>query len=192
MQTDPLAQVVAPAGLDEAVSTESSPVELTMLLTPADTAALAPHGSLGVGQGGDDGEQSAERRELGHFAGPGLERVWDPGVPLLRRGRYILARQPRRALAGTEHHVEHPEYPANTRADGAERRRGRSVVDMDAVERKSWDRMFTRPRSIVTVGGKRRRKPARRTRLLCSSSASVQVRMVLADLGTSHVSPPPE
>ena len=43
-----------------------------MALTPANTAALPPDGSLGVGQRRDNGEQSAERRELGHVAGPEL------------------------------------------------------------------------------------------------------------------------
>ncbi len=162
-----------------------------MVLTPADTAALPVDGSLGVSQGGYDGEQSEERSELGHFAVPGFGGPVDPGVSALRLLHYILVATAPKGLVGTKHHVEHPKYPANTRADVAERRRGRSVVDVDAVGSKSWDRMFTRPRSIV-VGGKRRRKPARRVRLLCTSSASVQVRMELADLGTSHVSPPPE
>ncbi|TBU35661.1 hypothetical protein BD311DRAFT_744370 [Dichomitus squalens] len=49
-----------------------------------------------------------------------------------------------RALVRREHHTEHSEYPANNREEGAERRRGRSVVDVDGVGNRSWDSLFPR------------------------------------------------
>ena len=42
------------------------------MLTPANTTALSPDGSLSVGDGGENRQEGTERRELGHLGGPGL------------------------------------------------------------------------------------------------------------------------
>lgn len=48
-------------------------------------------------------------------------------------------RRLRRSFAGTSITDEQLEYPQNTRAGEAERRRRRSVVDTDKVAQRSWD-----------------------------------------------------
>lgn len=56
-----------------------------MLLTPTDAAALSPDWRLSRDDGGEDSEEGTERRELGHFAVPGLVE-WDD-VLGFHRGR---------------------------------------------------------------------------------------------------------
>lgn len=58
-------------------------------------------------------------------------------TPVSCRGRYIDGAQ--ESLAGSRITDEQLECPANTRADGAERRRERSVAEADMVGYGSWD-----------------------------------------------------
>lgn len=124
-------------------------------LTPTNTTALSPDRRLGGDDCGKDSKESAERCELGHFAALGLvegELVsW--GFTVVARKLYSPHPPSEQALAGSEHHSL--EYPANTRAEGAERRRCRSVVTTDGGGDRSWGPAFTRTRSTENENKRR-------------------------------------
>ncbi len=161
MQTEPEAQVVAPAvkGNQEHRSVYVLNSATPFPLTPTNTAALSPDGRLSRDDCGKDSKKSVERRELGHCAVVRLvEGNRCPGAPPQSLGRYIAharLRNQRWLAASIMGHVEDLEYPANTRAEDAERRRCRSVVTTDGVGGWSWGPVFTRSGSIANENKRR-------------------------------------